>query len=68
MNKWILTVLTRVIAMVSPEILEGIRDQVQIMMKKADLTANPWDNIFVGLLEMLVGKPKATKDELNDYR
>lgn len=68
MNKWILTVLTRIIAMASPEILEGVREMVQTMIAKAAATPNPWDDILVGLLEMLVGKPGATKDQLNDYR
>jgi len=68
MNKWILTVLTRIIAMSSPEILEDVRKMVQVMVNKAATTPNPWDDIFVGLLEMLVGKPGATKDQLNDYR
>ncbi len=68
MNKWILTVLTRIIAMASPEILEGVREMVQVMVAKAAATPNPWDDIFVGLLEMLVGKPRATQEQLNDYR
>lgn len=68
MNKWILTVLTRIIAMSSPEILEAVREAVQTMVAKAAATPNPWDDIFVGLLEMLVGKPGAKPDQLNDYR
>jgi len=68
MNKWILTVLTRIIAMASPEILEATRQAVQTMCDKAAATPNPWDDIFTNLLQMLVGKPGATKDQLNDYR
>lgn len=60
--------LTRIIAMATPEILEDVRKHVQEMMVKAKETVNPWDDIFVGLLQMLVGKPGATKDQLNDYR
>ncbi len=68
MNKFLLTVLTKIIAMASPEILEGVRQMIQQMVEKAAATPNPWDDIFVGMLQMLVGKPGATTEQLNDYR
>ncbi len=68
MNKWLLTVLTKIIAMASPEILEGVRKLVQEMVDRAAATPNPWDDIFIGLLQMLIGKPGDSKEQMNDYR
>lgn len=57
-QKFIFNVLMRALAAASPEILEGIRQGVEVMMVKAIATVNPWDDIAVGLLQMLIGHPK----------
>lgn len=57
MNKWIFTILAKAVAMASPGIIEDLRRMVDEMMKKAIQTPNPWDDIIVGLLQMIIGKP-----------
>jgi hypothetical protein len=68
MNKWLFTILTQVLTMASPQILEDLRVMIQGMVEKAEATINPWDNIFVGMLQMIVGKPGSKISDLNDYR
>jgi len=57
-GKFLFDILMKTFAVASPEIMEGIRNGVADMVKRADETANPWDDFAVGLLQMIVGKPK----------
>lgn len=42
----------------SPEIVEGIREYVEKMVKRAKETPNPFDDVYAGLLQSIVGTPK----------
>ena len=57
MKEWLLTILAKAVAMASPGIIEDLRRMVDDMMNKAIQTPNPWDDIIVGLLQMIIGKP-----------
>jgi len=57
MQKWWLFIIKQAIAAASPEIVEGLRQMVAEIVVKAKETENPWDDIFAGVLEMIVGKP-----------
>ncbi len=59
MNKWLWTILRGALEKATPAILENLRQLVQEMVEKAKKTPNPWDDVFCGLLQMIVGKPGA---------
>ena len=61
MNKWLFTILRGALDAASPEIVENLRQLVQEMVVKAKATPNPWDDVFTGLLQLIVGKPGARK-------
>ena len=61
-QKFIFKMFMQMLASASPEIVEGIREGVQKMVVKARETPNPWDDMFTGLLQMLVGAPKEPVD------
>jgi len=60
MDKWLYTMLKTALTVASPELVEGIRVNVQGMVQAAKKTANPWDDALAGFLQMIVGKPRAT--------
>jgi len=68
MNRWLFTILTQIISLVTPQILVDLREKVDAMVKKAEETVNPWDNIFTGMLQMVVGKPGDKAEIKNDFR
>lgn len=68
MNKWLFTLLSNVISMASPQIIDDLRKMIDEMMTKAKGTVNPWDDIFVGFLQMLIGKPGDKDLPKNDFR
>lgn len=68
MNKWLLQVLAKILTMATPEIIEDIRVMIEGLAVRAAETANPWDDIFVGMLQMLIGKPGDKTEQLNDFR
>jgi len=57
MDKWKLRIINLVAAAASPAIVEGLRVAVQEWVVKAETTPNPWDDILVGIIQMLIGKP-----------
>lgn len=61
MNRWLFTILSKAISLASPSIIENLRQLVEEMMVKAEGTPNPWDDIIVGMIQMLVGKPGETQ-------
>jgi hypothetical protein len=65
-SKLLFTVLTKALAMASPEICEGIRQFVQEMVERAEKTPNPWDDVFCDLLQGVVGKPGAKRQSADD--
>ncbi len=65
MNKWLFTILRNALTMATPQILEDLRKTVQDMMDRAKETVNPWDDIFIGLLQLIIGKPNQ-KIEANE--
>jgi hypothetical protein len=58
MEKWILTIITHVLEVASPELLQDIRISVDRLVTQAKGTDNPWDDVLAGFLQMLVGKPR----------
>ena len=59
MNTWLFTILRKALDMASPAIVENLRQLVAEMVAKAEETPNPWDDVFCGLLQLIVGKPGA---------
>ena len=57
MQKWLFVILSRAVAMASPQIIGDIRRLVAEMVARAEATPNPWDDIICGLLQTIVGKP-----------
>ena len=68
MNRWLFMILSKVIMMASPQILEDLRKRIQEMVERAAVTENPWDDIFVGMIQMMVGKPGDDTKDRNDFR
>jgi len=62
MDKWFYALIKAAIGMASPEIINGIRLSVQEMSDRAKKTSNKWDDILVGFLQMIVGKPGKPKE------
>jgi len=54
MNKWILQLITAIVTVMSPELRKGLEDLINGLEIQAKKTANPWDDIFVGLLKTLL--------------
>jgi len=64
MNKWIFLILGKALEAASPSIVENLREAIQGMVTTAATTPNPWDDVFCGLLQLIVGKPgSSTKAE-----
>lgn len=53
MNKWIFNLITMVVTVMSPELRKGLESVVNELETQAKKTANPWDDILVGLLKTL---------------
>ena len=73
MNRWLFTILAKAIQMASPQIVGDIRRLVAEMAVRAEKTENPWDDIIVGMIQMIVGKPgekirAGVENNDNDYR
>lgn len=57
MNEWILRLIIMVVSVMSPELRKNLEALINNLEEQAKKTANPWDDIFVGLLKsILVGK------------
>lgn len=54
MNKWLLQLITMVVTVMSPELRKGLEDVVNGLETQAKKTANPWDDILVGLLKTIL--------------
>jgi len=54
MNKWILQLITMIVTVMSPELRKGLEDVINGLETQAKKTANPWDDILVGLLKSLL--------------
>lgn len=54
MNKWILQLITMIVTVMSPELRKGLEDVINGLETQAKKTANPWDDILVGLLKTLL--------------
>lgn len=54
MNKWLLQLITMIVTVMSPELRKGLEDVINGLETQAKKTANPWDDILVGLLKTLL--------------
>lgn len=54
MNKWLLQLITMVVTVMSPELREGLEKVLNGFEAQAKKTANPWDDILIGLLKSLL--------------
>lgn len=54
MNEWIFRLITMVVTVMSPELRKGLEDVINNLEVQAKKTANPWDDILVGLLKTLI--------------
>lgn len=57
MNDLIFKIIQMFLNVASPQIVQTIRVAVDNMVVEAAKTDNPWDDMFAGLLQALVGKP-----------
>ncbi|MBA7524152.1 hypothetical protein ES705_16289 [subsurface metagenome] len=57
MNEWILRLIGMIFTVTSPELRKGLEDWLNNLEAQAKKTANPWDDVLVGLLKtLLLGK------------
>lgn len=57
MNEWLIRIITMVVTVMSPELRKGLEQWLDKLEADAKKTANPWDDILVGLLKsMLIRK------------
>jgi len=54
MNKWLLQLITMVVTVMSPELRKGLEEVINGLETQAKKTANPWDDILVGMLKSLL--------------
>lgn len=54
MNEWILRLIEIVLKSASPELRQFIIDWVKEIEAKAKETPNPWDDVLVGLIKVLL--------------
>lgn len=57
MNDLLFRIIDMLLKVASPEIIKAIQLAVDDMVKQAMKTSNPFDDVFAGLLQALVGKP-----------
>jgi len=57
MNEWILRLIGLIFTVASPELRKGLEEWLNNLEAQAKKTANPWDDVLVGLLKtLLLGK------------
>ena len=54
MNEWILRLITLVVTSASPELREMINKWVADLEEKAKATPNPFDDVLVGLIKVVL--------------
>ncbi|KKN04656.1 hypothetical protein LCGC14_1095240 [marine sediment metagenome] len=54
MNKWIATLLRQIVTQMSPAIRTALVDFVNNLDEAAQKTDNPWDDVAVGLLKLVL--------------
>jgi len=54
MNEWILRLITLVVTVASPELRKMLSEWLGQLEANAKKTANPWDDILVGMLKTLL--------------
>lgn len=56
MSKIIVDILLKAFSLLSPEMRKTLLAFVADLEAKAKLTQNPWDDVFVFVLKMLIGQ------------
>jgi len=54
MNEWILRLIGLVVTVASPELQKALEQWLGQLEEQAKKTANPWDDILVGMLKTLL--------------
>lgn len=54
MDKWLVTLLKQIITQLSPQIRGSIEKFVKDLEAEVKKTPNPWDDILVGLLKLVL--------------
>ncbi len=57
MNKWIAALLEQILKQISPELRKALIEFVNRLEADAKKTANPWDDIFVGIIKFVLVIP-----------
>ncbi len=57
MNKWLAALLEQILKQISPELRKALIEFVNRLEADAKKTANPWDDIFVGLIKLVLVIP-----------
>jgi len=53
MNEWILRLIGLIVTVASPELRKALEQWLGQLEEQAKKTANPWDDILVGMLKTL---------------
>jgi hypothetical protein len=54
MDKWLAVLLKQIVTQVSPQIRAAMEEFIAKLDKDAKATANPWDDILVGLIKLVL--------------
>ena len=54
MNEWILRLITLIVGSASPELRQLIKEWVLELEKRAKETPNPFDDVLVGLIKIVL--------------
>jgi len=54
MNEWILRLIGLIVTVASPELRKALEQWLGQLEEQAKKTANPWDDILVGMLKTLI--------------
>ena len=63
MDKWILGLLTKILTVISPELRLVVSEWLGDLETRAKATPNPWDDIFVTFLKLLLNAGTAPTPE-----
>jgi len=55
MDNLVYKLISLIVTVISPELKKGLTDLVVKLDADAKKTSNPWDDMFVGVLKMLLG-------------
>lgn len=55
MNEWLIRLLIQMVLVMSPQLKDLLTTQIRELEAQAHATQNPWDDLFISLLKVVLG-------------